>query len=102
MSEHLAALERFSAPTGEWFRAAFAEPTPAQAGAWEAIADGRHALVVAPTGSGKTLSAFLWAIDRLLTEGPTARQRSRRGRGSSTSRRSRRWPSTSSATCARR
>ena len=52
----------------EWFGAAFAEPTPAQAGAWEAIADGRHALVVAPTGSGKTLSAFLWAIDRLLTE----------------------------------
>ena len=49
-------------------RAAFAEPTPAQDGAWEAIAQGRHALVVAPTGSGKTLSAFLWAIDRLLTE----------------------------------
>src|SRR3954454_19054932 len=65
--EHLAALERFSAPTREWFRAAFAQPTPAQAGAWEAISQQRHALVVAPTGSGKTLSAFLWAIDRLLT-----------------------------------
>ncbi|HEX4470599.1 MAG TPA: ATP-dependent helicase [Nocardioides sp.] len=64
------ALERFSAPTREWFQAAFAEPTPAQSGAWEAIADGRHALVVAPTGSGKTLSAFLWAIDRLLTTAP--------------------------------
>src|SRR5699024_8709620 len=62
------ALERFSAPTREWFRAAFAEPTAAQAGAWEAISQQRHALVVAPTGSGKTLSAFLWAIDRLLTE----------------------------------
>ena len=61
------ALERFSVPTREWFRAAFAEPTPAQAGAWEAIAHGRHALVVAPTGSGKTLAAFLWAIDRLLS-----------------------------------
>src|SRR3954447_25253059 len=68
-AEHLAALERFSAPTREWFRAAFAEPTAAQAGAWEAISQGRHALVVAPTGSGKTLSAFLWAIDRLLTAG---------------------------------
>src|SRR4051795_12302035 len=67
--EHLAALERFSAPSREWFGAAFAEPTPAQAGAWEAISQQRHALVVAPTGSGKTLSAFLWAIDRLLTEG---------------------------------
>jgi ATP-dependent helicase Lhr and Lhr-like helicase len=62
------ALEQFSAPTREWFGAAFAEPTPAQTGAWEAIAQGRHALVVAPTGSGKTLSAFLWAIDRLLSE----------------------------------
>jgi ATP-dependent Lhr-like helicase len=68
MSEAHAALERFSAPTRTWFGAAFAEPTPAQDGAWEAISQGRHALVVAPTGSGKTLSAFLWAIDRLLTE----------------------------------
>src|SRR4029079_18344021 len=68
-SGSLAALERFSAPTREWFRAAFAEPTTAQAGAWEAISQRHHALVVAPTGSGKTLSAFLWAIDRLLTDG---------------------------------
>lgn len=60
-------LDRFSAPTRTWFGAAFAEPTPAQAGAWEAIGAGRHALVVAPTGSGKTLSAFLWSLDRLLS-----------------------------------
>ncbi len=64
------ALDAFSEPTREWFRAAFAAPTPAQEGAWEAIAQGRHALVVAPTGSGKTLSAFLAGIDRLLTEEP--------------------------------
>jgi len=64
----LASLERFSAPTRAWFGAAFAVPTPAQTGAWDAISQGRHALVVAPTGSGKTLSAFLWAIDRLLTD----------------------------------
>src|SRR3954452_23066466 len=68
MTGNLDALERFTAPTREWFGAAFAEPTPAQAGAWEAISQGRHALVVAPTGSGKTLSAFLWAIDRLLSD----------------------------------
>src|SRR3954467_8345096 len=67
MTGSLAALERFSAPTREWFGAAFAEPTAAQAGAWEAISQGRHALGVAPTGSGKTLSAVLWAIARLLT-----------------------------------
>lgn len=60
-----AALERFTPATREWFAGAFPEPTPAQAGAWEAIASGRHALVVAPTGSGKTLSAFLWSLDRL-------------------------------------
>src|SRR3712207_1394174 len=61
------ALSRFSEPTRTWFAAAFAEPTPAQVGAWEAIGEGRRALVVAPTGSGKTLSAFLWSLDRLLT-----------------------------------
>lgn len=60
-----AALERFTPATREWFTGAFPEPTPAQTGAWEAIASGRHALVVAPTGSGKTLSAFLWSLDRL-------------------------------------
>ncbi|KRB73013.1 DEAD/DEAH box helicase [Nocardioides sp. Root190] len=60
-------LAAFSAPTRTWFRAAFAEPTPAQAGAWDSIGQGRHTLVVAPTGSGKTLSAFLASIDRLLT-----------------------------------
>lgn len=63
-----AALESFSAPTRAWFEAAFPEPTAAQAGAWSAIAAGRNALVVAPTGSGKTLSAFLWSLDRLVRE----------------------------------
>ncbi|WP_235780177.1 ATP-dependent helicase [Sinomonas notoginsengisoli] len=59
-------MDRFGAPTREWFLGAFRDPTPAQAGAWEAISSGRHALVVAPTGSGKTLAAFLWSLDRLL------------------------------------
>lgn len=61
-------LERFTPATQDWFRGAFSAPTPAQAGAWDAISAGRHALVVAPTGSGKTLSAFLWAIDRVFRE----------------------------------
>ncbi|MCB0910846.1 MAG: DEAD/DEAH box helicase, partial [Propionibacteriaceae bacterium] len=63
-------LDRFSEATREWFRSNFAAPTAAQAGAWESISSGRHTLVVAPTGSGKTLSAFLWALDRLATEPP--------------------------------
>ena len=59
-------LERFGPATQDWFRGAFHAPTDAQKGAWEAISAGKHALVVAPTGSGKTLSAFLWAIDRVF------------------------------------
>jgi ATP-dependent Lhr-like helicase len=58
-------LAAFSAPTRAWFEASFAEPTPAQAQAWPAIASGEHVLLSAPTGSGKTLAAFLWALDRL-------------------------------------
>jgi ATP-dependent Lhr-like helicase len=61
-------LELFAPATRAWFSGAFAAPTPAQEGAWQAIAAGRHVLVVAPTGSGKTLAAFLWALDRLTTE----------------------------------
>ncbi len=34
-------LDLFSAPTREWFGAAFASPTPAQAGAWAAIGAGQ-------------------------------------------------------------
>ncbi len=59
-------LERFGPATRDWFRGAFRAPTSAQKGAWDAISAGRHALVVAPTGSGKTLSAFLWALDRVF------------------------------------
>jgi ATP-dependent Lhr-like helicase len=69
-------LGRFSAETREWFTASFAQPTPAQVGAWDAIAAGHNTLVVAPTGSGKTLSAFLWALDRLASAPvPSDRQR---------------------------
>ena len=58
-------LNRFTDPTRRWFGGAFPAPTPAQQGAWKAIADGENTLVIAPTGSGKTLSAFLWALDSL-------------------------------------
>ena len=61
-------LDRFSPATAAWFRGNFSAPTTAQEGAWRAISGGSHALVVAPTGSGKTLSAFLWALDRLASQ----------------------------------
>ncbi|HWA36782.1 MAG TPA: DEAD/DEAH box helicase, partial [Burkholderiales bacterium] len=64
-----AGLEGFHPAVAGWFRAAFAAPTPAQLEAWPAIRAGKHTLVAAPTGSGKTLSAFLAAIDDLVREG---------------------------------
>ena len=72
-------LDRFTPATQDWFRGAFPEPTPAQAGAWNAISAGKHALVVAPTGSGKTLSAFLWAIDSVFRERTEQPARARDG-----------------------
>ncbi len=63
----MGALERFSPATRAWFTGAFAAPTPAQEGAWSAISTRVDTLVVAPTGSGKTLSAFLWSLDRLAS-----------------------------------
>ena len=61
-------LQLFSAPVQDWFTETFVEPTPPQRQGWPAIAAGDHTLILAPTGTGKTLSAFLWAIDRLSVE----------------------------------
>jgi superfamily II DNA/RNA helicase len=55
----VAALDRFSAPVREFFTSTFREPTPPQVKGWPAIANGDHTLILAPTGTGKTLSAFL-------------------------------------------
>ncbi|HUV18801.1 MAG TPA: DEAD/DEAH box helicase, partial [Ilumatobacteraceae bacterium] len=46
---------------------------------WPHIAAGEHTLICAPTGSGKTLTAFLAAIDRLTTT-PRPDERSHRTR----------------------
>src|SRR4051812_1396207 len=58
-------LSVFSPATRAWFERAFDGPTPPQQQGWPAIASGAHVLIQAPTGSGKTLTAFLYAIDRL-------------------------------------
>jgi ATP-dependent Lhr-like helicase len=64
-----AALAGFHPAVSAWFQQAFPGPTDAQAQAWPAISSGRNTLVAAPTGSGKTLTAFLAAIDALVREG---------------------------------
>jgi ATP-dependent Lhr-like helicase len=60
-------LGLFARPIARWFAAEYGRPTDVQNLAWPAIARGEHVLLTAPTGSGKTFAAFLWALDRLLT-----------------------------------
>jgi ATP-dependent Lhr-like helicase len=60
------ALACFHPVTAAWFRAVFAAPTAPQQMGWPAIARGDSTLILAPTGSGKTLTAFLWCLDQLM------------------------------------
>ncbi|MEX3960681.1 DEAD/DEAH box helicase [Paraburkholderia sp. EG286B] len=62
-------LARFHPAVAGWFRRSFDAPTAAQRAAWPLIASRRATLVAAPTGSGKTLTAFLAALDELVREG---------------------------------
>ena len=61
-------LEPFHAAVRDWFTSSFHSPTKAQQLGWPAIAAGQSTLIFAPTGSGKTLTAFLWAVNRLMFE----------------------------------
>ena len=61
-------LTAFHPAVAAWFAATFPAPTQAQVLAWPSIRAGRHTLVAAPTGSGKTLTAFLAAIDALVRQ----------------------------------
>jgi ATP-dependent Lhr-like helicase len=61
------ALDGFHPLIRRWFLSSVGTPTEVQARAWPLIARGAHALVSAPTGTGKTFTAFLWGINQLAT-----------------------------------
>jgi ATP-dependent helicase Lhr and Lhr-like helicase len=58
----------FHPVTAAWFKAVFDAPTAPQRMGWPVIARGENALILAPTGTGKTLAAFLWCLDRLMLD----------------------------------
>src|SRR5215469_8808637 len=61
-----AELGLFHPITAKWFREVFGTPTAPQMEGWPAIAKGESTLILAPTGTGKTLTAFLWCLDKLM------------------------------------
>src|SRR5436189_3728843 len=62
-------LSGFHPAVARWFESRFRDPTEPQRDAWPIIQAGRHALIAAPTGSGKTFAAFLASVDSLLRQG---------------------------------
>ncbi|HEY4320845.1 MAG TPA: DEAD/DEAH box helicase [Gemmatimonadales bacterium] len=64
-----APLAGFHPLVGQWFTETFGVPSPPQAAGWPVIGSGEHTLILAPTGTGKTLAAFLYELDALIREG---------------------------------
>jgi ATP-dependent Lhr-like helicase len=62
-------LKPFHPLVRKWFRETLGEPSAPQREGWPAIASGAHTLILAPTGTGKTLTAFLWELNQLVVQG---------------------------------
>ncbi len=60
-------LSNFHPIISKWFTEQIGKPTQVQEESWQRISNGEHVLITAPTGSGKTFAAFLWAINQLVT-----------------------------------
>jgi ATP-dependent Lhr-like helicase len=63
------ALLPFHPIVRQWFTETLGEPSAPQRAGWPAIAQGDDTLILAPTGTGKTLAAFLWELNALITDG---------------------------------
>jgi ATP-dependent Lhr-like helicase len=75
-AEHtVTSLSSFHPAVRRWFAERLGEPTDCQREGWPAIASGAHTLIAAPTGGGKTLAAFLWALSDLFGRGDTLEDR---------------------------
>jgi len=59
----------FQPLVADWFADTFGVASEPQRLGWPAIAGGDHTLILAPTGTGKTLAAFLWEVDQLIRRG---------------------------------
>src|SRR5450755_3522541 len=66
IEQDASSLALFHPAVRQWFAGVFAAPTRPQTMGWPAIARGESTLILAPTGTGKTLAAFLWCLDRLM------------------------------------
>jgi len=62
-------LSTFHPAVQQWFSESFEAPSPPQAAGWPVIGQGGDTLICAPTGSGKTLTAFMSCIDDLFKMG---------------------------------
>src|SRR5438105_14605685 len=74
-SSDVTALTLFHPAVRDWFQNAFREASRAQQLGWPASANGDWTLIFAPTGSGKTLTACLWALERLMFAPPSPKER---------------------------
>ncbi len=62
-------LAPFHPLVARWFTETLGTPSAPQRAGWPAIANGDDTLILAPTGTGKTLSAFLWELNALIVDG---------------------------------
>jgi ATP-dependent helicase Lhr and Lhr-like helicase len=63
------ALKPFHPIVRAWFRDTLGAPSAPQREGWPTISTGAHTLILAPTGTGKTLTAFLWELNQLIVSG---------------------------------